>query len=741
LKPKQIKIEEFVLNYFDFRVDTDIHYEGAGVYSVRLNSASAQQDFYGHDVLSLVFNGEASLDNPDSELITSNHPFLDVIRNNLESTPQQDPKLSEVYIFLQLINQNGEIIIPDLIFNKCTCKTEYQIHYFPTFILKFNILYETDLRSENIFSLCYDATTGKLMPNNFCGYNHTYVTDKRPPGIKQQKTVHLSRIIQSARHEIESRIDKDSKLIAHQINKRFEKDKKRLESHCLSERSKLKIDNIVGHEQLKKQLQKDLNELEDKYACHVSIELLSVLKLWWPVVSYSTILQSARKRFQIDNIQYNFQKNETIFQKCPQCGNRSIFDVCFIGKHVLCSHCGGGVNECGVCHELICSDHGGYCHTCQKIICTDHQIVCKYGSHDEKTFYCPDCIVESFEGKAICKECVVYCDTCNRPFSNDFIKICRSGQEPVCLFHNDNPCGYICEYCKQVTCKTHGVMTFENTWVCQDHANRSTCCDRIFSLSRLERCSVNNNEILCPEHRFHCIECGNTICKDHMNISVKGERLCPSHSETCSLCDEGHNIYNTKDLEFCNYRKTYICEKHRIPCQVCGEQYIGEPYVSNYPTCESCGKFSCGINDCSTQMQVCPLCGQSYCHHCFTSDGNCKTCEILTKTQYSIDTQGQKQKDVFIQYFIQAKDICNDKDKKFIDKLIKNLPYIKFNCKDNETFTVFIFHCSPPKWKVLKTGLSRKMLRIVTENKTIKVQNAFIEPVKSKPKNIQDNNQ
>ena len=741
MKPKQIKIEEFVVNYFDFRVDTDIHYEGAGLYRVSLNSTSAQQDFYGHDILSLVFNGEASLDNPDSELITSNHPFLDVIRNNLESNPEQDPKLSEAYVPLQLINQNGKITVPDLVFNKCKCETEYQIHYFPTFILKFNVLYETDLRSENIVSLCYDAVTGKLMSNSFSKYNHTYITDKRPHGIKKQKTIHLSRIIQSARNEIESRINSDNKLIAHQINTRFEKDKKRLESHCLSERNKLKNDNIVGHEQLQKQLEKDLKELEDKYACHVSIELLSVLKLWWPVVNYSTILQSAKKRLQIKKIKYDFQKNETIFQQCSQCGNKLLFDVCFIGKHVICSQCGGGVNECDVCHELICSDHGGYCHSCQKIICTDHQIICEYGNHDETIFFCSDCIVESFEGKSICKECVEYCDSCNRPFSHDHIKVCRSGQEPICLSHNENPCGYVCEHCKEVTCKTHGVLTCENSWVCHDHAKDSTCCDRIFSLSRLECCSVNNDEILCPDHRFHCIECGNTICKDHMNISVKGEHLCPSHSEICSLCDKSHNIHNTKDLELCNYSKTHICENHRIPCQVCGEQYIGEAYISNFPTCESCGKFSCGINDCSTQMQVCPSCGMSYCHHCFTPDGNCNICDTLTEAKYKVTIQKQVVIDSFIQYFVQASDIASGKDKKLLDKILKNISFTTFDYKNNNTYTVFIFHCIPPKRQIWKIGLSKKMVRLVIKNKINNVQKVFIEPVKSKPKIIQGNNE
>ena len=103
---KQIRLENLIVSYFNQRDDTSIRSIPGGRYKVKLMSDIARTDLGRglSDELILVFNTEDAYNYKEAELITSNHPLLDIIRNDLEKNEDQDPRITEAYLPLQDLN-------------------------------------------------------------------------------------------------------------------------------------------------------------------------------------------------------------------------------------------------------------------------------------------------------------------------------------------------------------------------------------------------------------------------------------------------------------------------------------------------------------------------------------------------------------------------------------------------------------------------------------------------------------
>ena len=640
MEPKQLQIEHLVTDYFRHRVDTDISHQGMGVYEVRLNSPAARQHFGDTEQLSLVFDSEKLAVSPDSEVVTATHPFLDVIRDDLSSDPAAEPRLGEGHVVLQILDHHGHLGVPELIFSSNKKQVQYVQRFIPTFVLTYRVTYDTDERSENVVRLCYSAVSGKLESSLLSEIQElSSIADGHPSDTETVEYLGLDRILQAGRLEIESRVSTDVKALSSEIGARLEGDKKRLRVHYEAELAKLRTHDIVGRQRLEERQKKDIQELERKYECRVKVQLLSVLKLWWPIVDYTVIFQGGQKTLSIEGIVYDSQAGQIKFRQCGECGNRVFFDVCIVGQHVTCGgDCSHGISECAICHDLMCPGHGGPCHHCGHPVCQDDRQACSYGRHDPDTYFCPECLVDSFENKPLCTDCLQYCESCQRPFAHEHISTCRLGGEHICLFHGLDPCGYQCEECSQTTCETHGQRTCEDTWVCTDHGATASCCGEFFAQSRLETCCVEQNELLCPDHRFYCAGCGHAVCESHSSAlhMHPRKRVCDNCRVTCELCSPTRNYLST-DLTECVACGKAVCAAHRQICAVCGDticeehaalsakgEYLCPTHTGICMRCESGKEIHC-----KEELQPCIVCGDLLCldHRSECADCDHAVCE------------------------------------------------------------------------------------------------------------------
>src|SRR6266404_188993 len=228
---KQEQIESIVIEYFRQRRDADVYPTAGGVYEVKLNSEIAQADFHGKSTLNLIFDGERAYENPDSELITANHSYLDIIRNDLERNPEEDVRLGEAYLPAQLVNLQGALVIPQLEISSKAGRLDYNIRYRATFVLTYRIDYETDDRSENVVRLCYDAMTGATQPELVPLLRGLYPLGGPPPTGVTDGLIDLAGVLEGARREIESRVTFDTRGIGQQLLGQLDIEKKRLQDH------------------------------------------------------------------------------------------------------------------------------------------------------------------------------------------------------------------------------------------------------------------------------------------------------------------------------------------------------------------------------------------------------------------------------------------------------------------------------------------------------------------------------
>lgn len=755
---KQEQIESIVIGYFRQRRDADVYPTAGGVYEVKLNSEIAQTDFHGKSTLSLIFDGERAYENPDSELITANHPYLDIIRNDLERNPEENVRLGEAYLPVQLIDLEGHLVIPQVEISSKTERLDYNVSYRATFVLTYRIDYETDDRSENMLRLCYDALTGAPQPLLVSHLSGLYPRGGPPPTEGAEQIVDLAVVLDAASREIESRVTSDTRGIGQQLLQQLGNEKKRLQDHYNSE-MELARDEVT-REQVRENLNKDIGEQERKLTCRVHVQLVSVLRLWWPVVDYQLTIPSRRGKFEVKGIRYDLQSEQTHFVACSSCGNGSQYSVCVVDKHVVCAVCEKHISQCASCGEDYCTQHGGLCRKCSLPSCLHDRLHCSYGSHSSDEFFCPNCLVNSFEGRSLCGECKALCDLCHRPFPRELMAQCKIGGERVCQGHGLAPDGHKCEECHQVACTTHAVHTAENTWVCRDEVGVASCCGQTFGRSRLVGCTVDQSEALCPVHRSDCLSCGQPVCinhrsplakhsgvfvcnkcrrtcetcgpdksyiaadlircqtcekevcESHRKVCVVGseivcnthsqqsidrEPLCKLHARRCVQCGSAPTgpIHRADSLRFCPVCKGEVCEQHRFVCPTCSTKFLCHAHQSTQPICAGCGRLSCGDN-CSSNSHACGNCGVAYCRHCSGSKNRCVTCSNLRATAPNDYMVGLLQK---------APKMVKGDVAALVSSIVTARPQqLAFSSGFNQTYQVLEVQYRPRWFEMWKTG-------------------------------------
>jgi hypothetical protein len=647
---KQEKLKNLVIAYFQQRRDTTISPAGGGSYLVKLNSEVAQTEFRGRSELSLVFDSERAYQNPESELIIPSHPLLEVIRNSLENNPDEDVRLSEAYIPVQLLSPDGNVVVPHLTFSAEAHRVEYDVSYRPTIVLTYRVDYESDERSENIIRLCYDANSGTPR-HDFVNLLHEFsYLEGSPPYTKSNGSRDLSAILDAGRAEVEARINSDIAIFGNNLVGLLEEEKSKLEKYFQREMENER--NSVARQQISDGLGKKIEEIERKLACRINIKLLSVLRVWWAFVDYRITFKSHRGEFTTDAINYALQTERTEFVNCDRCGNRTTYNVCKAAKHVVCGgQCDVSLNDCKICKDSYCPKHGCDCSGCSGHICYYDRGFCSYGEHSDNDFFCVSCLLQSFEELPICQTCRAQCDLCERLFPRELLALCRIGGEQVCWDHNQQPDGLVCSECDEIACEEHTLMTADNYRVCLDHVRTSTCCRRTFGNSRLVTCSVNKGELLCPSHKLKCMGCGLAACEKHTStLAEHSGVVCDNCSRSCSVC-EPEKHYLEADLTRCVTGGEMVCSAHTIVCVVGKEtvcrhhaqtSVIGEPLCEQHVgSCIQCDNAAAGKpvihrNDtlqfcaicrntvCVDHREVCPTCRTG--HLCFTHHSELPAC-------------------------------------------------------------------------------------------------------------------
>ncbi|MEZ4676452.1 MAG: hypothetical protein R2932_19680 [Caldilineaceae bacterium] len=783
LQAKQSQVKELVIGYFRQRADTPIVSMIDDVYEISLDSELARQSFGGSKRLKLSFDPELFSENPDSELITSSHPFLEIIRNDLQSDANSDPRIGEAYIHLNLINEIGELDLPEVNLDGSRYETTNTINYIPTYLFVYKVLYDRDERSENIIRICYhpdwslENSNQKLLPL----LDEFELVGGRPSKVASEPPV-LTDAVVEVRSYLSRQIEIDlisiRREIADILSNRINGAKLQYENDI----AQLRSQDTVGRQQLTDRLNKDIQDLERKFACHVKIDLLSILTVWWPSVNYHIVVPSVHGKFSIDGFRYDTQLGKATFRRCPKCDNEHNFCICTSGRHVECSN-HIEIFVCSTCYESMCLQHGGLCEHCHEPVCLHDNQLCMYGSHLTDFHCCPDCITTSFEGKPLCKDCISICAECQRKFAHEHTKECRIGGETICISHLSDPCGHRCSYCSAVICQQHSLLTISGSRVCLDHGRKSTCCERTFALDGVEICCVDANELLCIDHRFSCMDCFQSVCEQHstvlhlhrdkricancrlscylcdsqfsysqkdlttcvichsavcsehlygcavcaepvcandIRVTKYGEYVCKAHAGHCAYCTDGNDIHMIDRLKSSIISKNLMCQEHRNLCEVCQQNYVSLEEIPGLDRCAGCNRFSCGDGRCSAQMNKCSKCQLSYCTHC-CGNGICQACSKLSAIEVN---------EKIVAYVSQYRSSMQETIRTYLDSVLENIDYMLCWYARNETYQVMIIRCRPPRIMFWKSHLSAKQIRLVSDNNGRYIS-SYLEPVDS----------
>ena len=679
LVSKQTQLEILISDYFSGRSDTIIHSKSKGAYVVELTSPSAQQDFGGKTELLLVFDPNLMVENYDGVLITPNHPFVDVIRNDLESRSEHDTRISEAFVVPSLINRDGRYFPPHLTFTGGQNNPFFRLRYLPSYIVTFFVNYEKDEPSESYVRVVVDGKSGQLLVGRNVDLSQLNLSSGRPQEAIV-KEISMTEALSVAKKELENQIKIDIPTVKSELSDLLSDQIAGLQTQFSNEFSVLGDRDQVRKEQLQTRLQKDIEDLENKFSCKVNVRLTSILKLWWPIVRYKLEVRNQVVSFDITGISYDFQTNKTSFRQCPECGNNSDFSICASGAHVECAN-HTSVEICETCQDSFCEEHGSLCEQCDAPVCYRDRDGCQYGNHSADIYFCPNCHVNSFENKTVCHSCLEVCSSCSRNFAHEHMEQCRIGGESICLAHGSDPCGKTCEECGAATCAEHGLFTADQTWVCADHGESSSCCDKVFAKNRLGPCHIDQSELLCPDHRFECIDCQNFVCDTHsynlhhhpnekicsncrlgcsacgndrhysqqdleqcivckdaicadhriyctvcssavcekdVHYTVDGEAVCSQHVATCAFCPLDNNWHKKQDLARGAVSQKPVCHTHRQVCQICEMQFIEKDFISQLPFCSGCKRHSCTQGDCKAEMYSCASCQMPYCQTLFS---------------------------------------------------------------------------------------------------------------------------
>lgn len=693
---------------------------------------------------------------PNSRLIVSGHPLIDVIRNHLARDNDADPHLVEAHVHAQLLGPMGEVSPPQLSFVPRPIDFRHSVTYIPTAVLTYDVAYESDERIENTVRLCFDWTTRKMLPDIPGILQAVMLIDGRPPNAGRHG-YGIERLLDAGRKEIERLVLADSAAYAYDIEVLLDRERALLLEHYRTEVQRAPTDEA----RLTEILEKDVADLERKLRVRTSIRLRSIMRLWWPRIDYVARFFSSRGPFEVGGITFDNQSERLSSGLCQICNDGYVFGPCMAGNHLACtSNCGVRLVPCAECGDQFCPEHGRECPGCSRPLCHHDSKECTSPHHvGTGELFCIACLTEGFDGRLLCSTCAISCSECHRTFPAELTATCRICGERVCIVHNSTPDGFQCDQCGQVTCRHHGNRVSSGGWACSDHSAISTCCGNRFILSQLMPCAVDLHEKLCPDsgHAVQCVSCsqhvcashrhqifdrqgefvcdnckmtcpdcpedrsyfarqmsscakcgkstcsehthrcvvgGEHVCSEHVRYTPSSEALCSDHVGICIQCGrtEWTPIHRPDQLATCVICTSGVCVNHASRCQTC-DSIICQRHHGTMPTCAGCGRSSCGAGTCTHSAQECANCDVAYCRHCVGATGVCATCNHLQPTP--ID-------DRWFNFLASTRGAVGKDIAPIIQSMVESRDQLSLVVGGNQTFLIMVAQYSPSRlqfWK------------------------------------------
>ena len=569
----QRDLKNLLLDYLSSREDVEITSLDGRVFELTANSNKAQEEFNARPRLEFTFEAAIKQYDDSCEYVSTSHPFLEIVRNDLERMESGDVRLCEVYVPCNIQDSSGECEPPGFRILNAEPDKRASVDYKPFVLFTYRIVVDSDVPLDQFFPVVV-SQDGKLVSGlaERIFDKQMPLCDGRPDGVQG---IDLGELLVEANRHANKILSKEKKLIEFDVNKNYSSEKSILDADLLRKLADQR--NEVERADLKKQHQNRLEDLLRKLRSDVVANLESALILWLPRVQYSFGFQSSKLgQFKTTVGKHDSLDDRLTQTSCKSCNNVSAFCICKSGQHLVCAgECESEIRLCKVCNDDFCPSHGTSCDDCSDSVCEHDSIPCQYSiEHDESARYCPTCLTESFEASKICKSCAETCEHCERQFPNLLVKKCRSCSKVTCYGHESESDGQICEECDELACVNDGIETEDGSWACKDHASQSTCCSKYFGDSKLKQCCVSATEKLCPSHNVTCQSCKEPVCEnpDHRKPLRKHQNaiVCKNCRKACGCCpDTDSHSYLSQDLCGCAICSKGICEEHQLQCETC----------------------------------------------------------------------------------------------------------------------------------------------------------------------------
>lgn len=189
-----------------------------------------------------------------------------------------------------------------------------------------------------------------------------------------------------------------------------------------------------------------------------------------------------------------------------------------------------------------------------------------------------------------------------------------------------------CVDCGAMRCIAHKIVGLRGEALCSVHgAQCIDCgtgpCDPYYRIGTVGNCGVCGTTV-CHKHSKGCAVCGMSLCSKHATTVLGDNLVCPSHVGHCIQCKKhGPKAYALTSLENCAACNDLMCSDHKRKCSVCCETWYCASHEADLNQCIGCGSASCGTGSCSAYDHVCNLCRLPYCRNCVGSRGLCRACD------------------------------------------------------------------------------------------------------------------
>ena len=434
---------------------------------------------------------------PEGELLTSDHPLLDYIRDHLE----RDGSLRVVEIWLppNLENLNGIVAVPDVEFHPHPATTAATVSWRPVAITTWAVAYDTDERMNFPLSLAHDLRSAQPMPNLLRAVSLNGLRDGRPPNVALPA---LEPVLAAGRRLAEERVRSDLAILSGEIETRMQADRARIEHHLASELASLRPNDSEGRGRLESLSKKEIEDLALKYHCTARLSLHDIACVWLPDITWKVKISGRTRSCVSEEFHWSLDRG-LIAPDCERCHAPHTYTACIPQQHFHCV-CTSARGPCSVCNEAGCEIHIDACIVGGELLCPDHHVAC--AGCEETVCATHSAPAYTRSGQRVCRRCLRNCANCppDRAWLASDLRECVTCHQLTCQDH-----GAACGVCRQFSCLSHLRPAVDGTLLCERDRAECRHCPADANIHRrpLVRCAVCGGGT-CREHAMKCAVCG-----------------------------------------------------------------------------------------------------------------------------------------------------------------------------------------------------------------------------------------